>query len=164
MPGKGFIRDSVHKKKMLLENSFFVGALIFWYKSFFMIKMTKVWKFLPSRFSPGMISVSLKYEYENFEKCESFLLKMFTRDDFCIFKVWRWKFEKSMKLFLWRCSPGRFSVSSAHEDEKLEKCESFLFKMFTKGVVALSNYYMHTTPWALHRRIKMIIFSMGRYQ
>ena len=103
MPGKGFIRDSVHKKKMLLENSFFVGALIFWYKSFFMIKMTKVWKFLPSRFSPGMISVSLKYEYENFEKCESFLLKMFTRDDFCIFKVWRWKFEKvwnfSLKMF-----------------------------------------------------------------
>ena len=94
MPGKGFIRDSVHKKKMLLENSFFVGALIFWYKSFFMIKMTKVWKFLPSRFSPGMISVSLKYEDENFEKCESFPLKMFTRDDFCIFKVWRWKFEK----------------------------------------------------------------------
>ena len=42
----------------------------------------------------------------------------------------------------------------------MEKCESFLFKMFTREGLHF-EIITCTTPGALHRGIKMIIFSPG---
>ena len=49
--------------------------------------------------------------------------------------------------------------SSKHEN--MEKRESFLFKMFTSREWLHFEIITCTPPWALHRRIKMIMFSPG---